>query len=151
MEESITIIISMEAQRNIDFFVDTSAFAALFVQKEISHQHYQEFFKKLSAQPNLQFTTTDYVIDEWFTLLRYRYHVPASDIVAFYEQLLAGGLKVWFVTRTDFSKSMLLAKKYHDHLLSFTDATTVVVMHYHGLKKILTMDKDFQAFGFEMI
>lgn len=146
------IIIFMAFQKNNRcFFVDTSAFVAMVYEKDPSYDHYQEMLTELGKNPLSIFITTDDILDETFTMLRSRAHLSVLEIESFWGKILTAGVRIEFLTKEDFSRGFSLMKKYHDHLLSFTDALTASFMHHHGIKSILTADHDFQMFGFEIL
>lgn len=146
------IIISMEIQRSDRrFFVDTSAFMAMVYEKDSAHRAYKHTISLLGENPLNTFMTTDYILDETFTLLRSRAGLSVDAIEKFWDKILEVGIIVKFITKDDFVRAFSLIKKYKDHLLSFTDGTTASTMLHEGIHAILTTDSDFHIFGFETL
>ena len=132
------------------YLIDTSALGALVMSSERAHQHYLLTLQELSPQQNLSIITTDYIIDEWFTMLRCKLKIPVHDIFEFYDEICPS-LIIIPITSDIFEAAIKLLRKYDDHFLSFTDATTVALMKKENIHSILTTDHDFQIFGFEIL
>lgn len=146
------IFISMVSLKNDRCYcIDTSAFVAMVYEKDQSHLRYQDLIARLGQQSLNSFVTTDDILDETFTMLRSRAHLSVGNIETFWNKIILYGVRVEFLTKDDFGRGFSLLKKYHDHLLSFTDATTASFMLHHGIKSILTTDRDFQIFHFDIL
>jgi predicted nucleic acid-binding protein len=123
-------------------FVDTSAWYALADKDDAEHQGAKAFIQKLL----LPLITTNFVVDETITLLRYRLgHKMAAEV----------GRKLWkeepaklfFVDRDTEKKAWNLFLRYSDHKFSFTDCTSFVVMEQLGIKQAFVFDSDFESYG----
>ena len=53
----------------MDIFVDTSSWCALYDPSDQYHQKATDFWKKLKSQPT-RLVTSEYILDETYTLLR---------------------------------------------------------------------------------
>lgn len=133
------------------YFIDTSALCAIISSREEYHLHYVELFKKLLKEPRARFIITDYILDECFTLLRCRIGLSPRMILKIYNDLHQAGLHIHFMGKDDFSRALKIFQKYDDHLLSFTDSSTAAFMKNQGIHQILSTDKDFQIFQFEIL
>ncbi len=90
--------------------------------------------------------TSDFIVDETITLLRYRYGRHAA--VMFGEQVYSGKLaRLEFITKNDQQKAWRLFLKYNDHCFSFTDCTSFVMMEKLRLKTAVAIDNDFRTYG----
>jgi len=123
-------------------FTDTSAWYALVDKDDQDHQAAKAFMQKLT----LPLITTNFVVDETITLLRYRLgHHMAAEV----------GRKLWaeelaqliFINRATERRAWHLFLKYGDHRFSFTDCTSFVVMEQLGLTEAFVFDRDFESYG----
>lgn len=131
-------------------FVDTSAFKALVDSSDDFHQEALKFWDHLS-QAQRSIWTTNYILDETYTLLRARLGKEAA--FNFRKQLFAS----WGFKRPQrvLVRDELEAWKYFVKLLgrgtSFTDCTSFAVMKRLGLKEVFTFDRDFARAGFRVL
>lgn len=126
-------------------FIDTSAFIALFVTKEVDHTKVVKKYQEYKQQHALLFTSY-YIFDELFTRLLYDFgkQVAAAKIE---ELLLATRRKELHVLSIDeaiFQKTTKIFIKFADHNVSFTDATSYVLFKEFKLDEIFTLDSDFR-------
>ena len=94
--------------------------------------------------------TTDYVLDETFTLLFRRLPFKdAADSLDIIELAIAEGyLRLERITGERFEKAKCLRMKFKDKpRISFTDLTSMVVMAERGITNILTEDDHFDQVG----
>lgn len=127
----------------MDFiFVDTSAWYALVDRSDLEHRAAKGFLGQLS-RPLL---TTDFIVDETITLVRYKLgHELAAKI----------GKKLWgeeiakllFIDRGIEQRAWELFLRYKEHKFSFTDCTSFVVMEQLGLHEAFAFDSDLEAYG----
>lgn len=125
-------------------FIDTSAFVALFVDKETDHKtvakQYHDYRQKRAA-----LFTSDYILDELFTCLLY---FPQVDIKKYIQKLKssisAGEITVLKVDEVLFEKAIEAFLKYSDHKISFTDATSYALLKNFELDEVFTLDNDFK-------
>lgn len=133
-------------------FVDSSAWIAL---SNSGDQHYDEaitIFNRL-RQRRMRIITTDYVIDE--TVTRLRYDLNHSVAVKFLnvierteqEDILA----VMGVDRHLFQEALRLFRQYDSARLSFTDCTSFAVCQKHEIAEVFAFDSDFEMMGITML
>ena len=132
-------------------FVDTWGWVTFSSRRETHYHAVHSFLIGFDGQVY----TSDYVLDETITLLYARYPHHAEEAARALMALVAGG----HVTReriTDerFDAAWLLRQRYADKpSISFTDLTSMVVMHERNIVQILTPDAHFAqvGFGFERV
>jgi hypothetical protein len=123
-------------------FVDTSAWYALYVWKDLHHVAAATWLKA-NRQPLL---TTDYVIDETLTLMRS--HDEGTVAIEFgthaFEQRLA---TIHSIASDEIAAAWQVFRDYDDKDWSFTDCTSKVVMERHKIATAFTFDHHFRQFG----
>lgn len=131
-------------------FIDTSAFVALFVDNEKSHQKAAQEYRYY-RQEKANLFTSHYILDELFTrLLYYGNKIDIRNLIAKLKQSISRGeLKVLNVDEEVFEQSVSTFLKFLEHELSFTDATTFNLCKNHGLDEIFTLDSDFKKIGLQ--
>jgi predicted nucleic acid-binding protein len=126
-------------------FVDTSAWYALIVSKDIDHQAVSRAFLNNS----LPLLTTDYVLDETVTLLQarigHRYAVRFIDILQ-----TSRKIELVYLSRHQIEVAIQLFCNRPDKDWSFTDCTSFVVMQDYGIELAFSLDKHFQQAGFQV-
>ena len=93
------------------------------------------------------FVTSDYVADETLTLLRMRLGIDAAE--AWWQQVDGSSRVRWeyvHLARADKARSLFF--RYRDKDFSFTDCTSLVLMHELKLREALTTDHHFLQAGF---
>jgi hypothetical protein len=94
--------------------------------------------------------TTDYVIDETLTLIRFRLGLPAAE--AWWKQIEGSARLQWEpITSERAEKARALFFRYADKDFSHTDCTSFVVMQQLKLKQALTTDRHFKQIGFQIV
>lgn len=126
-------------------FVDTSAWFALNDRKDQHHDEAVTFIRSLRATPVLLFTT-DYIVDETVTLLRFR--VSHREALAFL-RLFAGSPQILReqVTLDHLKRAAEIFRRYRDKLWSFTDCVSFAFMEEKGLDDAFAFDANFSQFG----
>ncbi len=129
-------------------FVDTSAWLALDDKNDQYHNKAVAKSSEIKRQ-RIKIITSEYIIDETITLIRYR--VSHQAAVIFGDSLLNSSIvRIVNVTDEDRIKAWEIFKKYEDKELSFTDCTSFVLTKNLRLQKIFTFDKHFKQMGFEI-
>lgn len=131
-----------------NIFVDTSWFKALADPKD---DFYSKAHKQLTSfSKNTHLVTTNYILDESFTLIRTK--ASLDRVLDFRDTLFQMGdiLKVVRVLPQDDSKAWDWFPKNWSKL-SFTDCTSFAVMTRLGLKDVATFDDHFSRAGFNML
>ncbi len=94
--------------------------------------------------------TTDFVVDETLTLLRFRLGLNAA--AAWWQQVDRSARLRWErVDSERFENARHLFFRYRDKDFSFTDCTSFVVMREIRLTHALTTDRHFRQMGFQML
>ncbi len=129
-------------------FVDTSAWLAL---NDRNDQYYSKAAAKSAEikRHRIELITSEYVLDESITLIRYR--VSHQAAVTFGNSLLNSNIvRVEDVSTEDRFKAWEMFKKFEDKELSFTDCTSFVLMKNLRLQKAFTFDEHFRQMRFEV-
>ena len=130
-------------------FVDTSAWIALLTRNDQSHQ------AALTVQAQLRhekarLLTSDYVVDETITWLRYRVgHAAAVD---FGEMTRRSQLtEVTPINLPLLDAAWDIFKKYADQEFSFTDCTSFALMQAVHVNRVFSFDHHFRVMGFTVL
>ena len=129
-------------------FVDSGAWIALVSQGD---QHYNDavtIFNDL-IQQRTQLLTTDYVIDETATRLRYKVnHSIAVQFLNLIESSkVTGRLTVTEIDSALFQEAERLFRQYDTAELSFTDCTSFAVCQQYNISEAFAFDQDFTIIG----
>ncbi|MBI4356936.1 MAG: type II toxin-antitoxin system VapC family toxin [Gammaproteobacteria bacterium] len=130
-------------------FVDTSGWMAAADGSEFSHKKMCIVRDDWLEKGGL-LITTDYVIDETLTLIRFRMGLKASELWL-QQTEESSRIRIEWINELRFEKTKHLFLKLKDKKISFTDCTSFVVMHEMKLRKALTLDKHFKQNGFEVL
>ncbi|MEW6755519.1 MAG: PIN domain-containing protein [Candidatus Latescibacterota bacterium] len=94
--------------------------------------------------------TTDYVIDETLTTLRFRLGLGAAE--TWWQQVDGSSrLRVEAIDAPRAERARTLFFRYRDKDYSFTDCTSFVVMRDLRLQAALTLDRHFAQMGFQVL
>jgi predicted nucleic acid-binding protein len=123
-------------------FVDTGVWFALAVPTYANHVRLQNW-NDSNSEP---LVTTDYVLDETLTLLRYRGENRRALVMG--ERLLNGtAASVHMVDLSSILAAWEIFRKFGDKQWSFTDCVSYVVMQRLGISSALSLDQHFRQFG----
>jgi predicted nucleic acid-binding protein len=126
-------------------FVDTGAFFA--IENERDRHHAQALVTRdelMSGGERL--VTSDYVLDEVYTLIRMRVGHRAS--VDFGESIQSSRFfRIEPVTTADFDVAWRIFKRYDDKSFSFTDCTSFALMERLKIRAAFTFDRNFLQYG----
>lgn len=129
-------------------FVDTSAWLALNDKNDQYHNNAVAKSIEIKSQ-RIELITSEYIIDESITLIRYR--VSHKAAVIFGDSLLESSIvKIIDVKGEDRIKAWEMFKKYEDKELSFTDCVSFVLMKNLKLHRAFAFDEHFKQMGFEI-
>src|SRR3990172_7619930 len=133
-------------------FVDTWAWFALMDLDNADHEIAQLANEEL-FQRGATFCTTNYVLSEAVTLIRYKLnHSAALRFRRKTDQMVAdGALTVMRVSEKQEVAAGEIFDRYRDVVLSFVDCTSFVVMRELGLTEAFTGDSHFSMMGFSLI
>jgi predicted nucleic acid-binding protein len=94
--------------------------------------------------------TTDFVVDETLTLIRFRLGLRAAD--SWWQQIDRSSRLRWERVDADrFEKAHHLFFRYRDKDFSFTDCTSFAIMREIRVTNALTTDRHFRQMGFHVI
>ncbi|MDO8725184.1 MAG: PIN domain-containing protein [Candidatus Methanoperedens sp.] len=139
----------------MEVLIDTWGWISLFNKKEKRHEDVKNWYRDFRVRRGIIYTT-DYILDETFTLLfrRTPFKFAAEAMTKIDDAVEKGYLVLEGITPRRFEKAKKLRLKYMDKcLISFTDLTSVVVMSEMEIQTILTEDDHFAYLeeGFQKI
>jgi hypothetical protein len=126
-------------------FVDTGAWFAVAVRDDADHDSAMQWLR-VNRDP---LVTTDYILSETVTLLRMRDktirgHRLATRVAT---SLLRGeSALLEKVTEDDLERALVVFRTYRDHLFSFVDCTSFVVMERLRIQSAFAFDHHFMEY-----
>jgi len=132
-------------------FVDTGAWIAIAVARDEMHQAAAAYAAHL-AQRNLPLLTTNYVLSEAYTRIRYddgHARVLAFDAIV-QEMTRKRHLTVRWVNPAIHEAALEIFRKYADHEFSVADCASFVVGREKKVHEVFGFDKDFVTMGFTL-
>ena len=130
-------------------FIDTSGFFALLSSQDPAHQAARERMSHF-ARTRRPAVTTDYVVDETFSLLKARGLRHLSPVVRNLI-LTSKSLRLEWTEPSHFTATADFFLKHLDQDFSFTDCRSFVLMREYKLRDALTTDKHFTNAGFRAL
>lgn len=128
--------------------VDTGAWIALLSATDQYAPRARERYEELAAA-GVRLVTTNYVVDETATRLRYDAGIAAA--LAFRDMLAASvvarRLRVVWIDQALERAAWQLLEQYRDVGLSLTDATSAAVAAKLRIPEVFGFDSDFEALG----
>lgn len=132
-----------------EVFADTSGLYALIDKNDAAHAAAREAVEKL-LRGGARLVVTDYVLDETVTLARARAGgLAATRVLDLVEQ--SRGLRIEWIGPERFASTCAFFRRHADHLYSFTDCSSFVVMRELRLTRALTTDRHFHEAGMEAL
>ncbi len=123
-------------------FIDTGAWFAYFVHRDPDHTAAVQWMKT----NRLPLLTTDFVLDELFTLLKLRENHAVANATG--NLLLHSGVtKIERISPGDFARAWAIFEQYSDKDWSFTDCTSKVVIERLHIVYAFAFDNHFEQFG----
>ena len=133
-------------------FVDSGAWIALLNQRDQYHDDAVVIYNGLKQQ-KARLLTTDYVIDETVTWLKYRSShqvaVQFLDLVESVEK--TGVLTVAEIDKILFQEAKKLFRQYDSVQLSFTDCTSFAICQKHNISETYAFDDHFAMMGITVL
>ena len=130
-------------------FADTGAWCALYDKGDTHHTRAVAFLRELRNQ-RVRLITSDYVLDETLTLLRFR--AGHREAVDFGKWVLQSPLvKVVRVDEMIWKAAWEIFVKYADKAFSFTDCTSFAIMRKLGITDAFAFDHNFEQMGFRLL
>lgn len=128
--------------------VDTGAWIALLSSDDQYAERAQARYRELAAE-GTRLVTTNYVVDETGTRLRYG---AGLDAALGYRRMLDDSisqrrLRIAWIDEGLEREGWRVLEQYRDVVLSLTDATTGVVARRSRITEIFGFDRDFEALG----
>ena len=121
--------------------MDTSAFCALAIPKD-QHNHKAKSVYKQIHKDKVLICTSDYVLDETYTLLKMRgSHTTA---VKFMNQMDQCNITVLRVTEDIEDSAKTIFRKIDDKRLSYTDCTSFALINQSGIEAVFAFDEHFR-------
>ncbi len=133
-------------------FVDTGAWIALSDRKDQNHSAALGVYGRLKQQRE-RLVTTDYVVDETITRLRYDLsHSAASQFIDLIEQVeKTGALTVMRIDGSILQEAKAIFRQYDTVALSFTDCTSFAVCLKHKMSQAFAYDQHFAMMGLTLL
>ena len=128
-------------------FIYTSAIYALLNLKDENHRKAVNYYENLKKK-NAIIITTNYIIDETYTLLMIR---KGQEFAVDFIDKLRIAFNVFYVEKTDDDQAIEILKKYIDKNFSFTDAMSFHIMKRDKIKTAFAFDKHFIQAGFKTL
>ena len=125
----------------MSLFVDTSVWYAAADSSDAGNRRAKAILA--ASEPLI---TTDHVLVETWTLIRYRIHRRAAE--RFWEGLRGGVASVEAVGLADLEAAWETGAAYRDQDFSIVDRTSFAVMRRLGLERAASFDDDFAIFRF---
>jgi len=137
------------------YFFDSWGWIAVVDRKDPYHETAKSFYQEYVQEGGIPITT-DYILDEVFTVLRRR--VKHAVVVTFgeaiFEAVRVQKLRLEVIDTRRREKAWELFKKYQDKPdISFTDFTSFVVMSELKIRTAFTGDEHFEKvnLGFKRV
>lgn len=130
-------------------FVDTSAFIARFHSRDQRHKDAMDYLSEIQSGrfDVVKLYTSDYVIDETVTTIFAR--TASFELTRECGETLIGSRAIerLQVDQSTFSEAWEFFKARGSIGLSFTDATSAILMRRRGIESIFTFDGHFTKLG----
>ena len=118
--------------------IDTGPILALFDKDDNRHHEVMSFFDG----KKFKFVTTTAVVTEVTHMLDFSVDIQ----ILFFQWILKEGVVLHDIGPTDIGRIVELTKKYRDMPMDFADATLVIVAERTGIRKIISIDSDFNVY-----
>lgn len=134
-------------------FIDTGAFCAFSDRKDSCHELAVRQFA-LILKENRPLITTNFIVDETYTWLRYR--LGFGQAIEFLRRIRETekrkqSLEVITIVRSIEDKAARYLEKYSDQDLSYTDATSFAVIQERKIKQVFSFDRHFYLMPIELV
>jgi hypothetical protein len=130
-------------------FVDTGGWMACADRADPAHEACAAS-RDATLEAGRLLITTDFVVDETLTLIRFRLGLAAAN--AWWQQIDGSARLRWERVASDrFERARNLFFQYRDKDLSFTDCTSIAVMQELKVKTVITTDRHFHHVGFDVV
>lgn len=129
--------------------IDTGVFYALQNERAANHEAAKNALSRVLPGEFGRPYTTDYVYDETVTLVRSRTNsfreasTVGNRILG--DDEYPDAIELINVSKELFDQSVAVFKRYYDHALSFTDASTIALVEERDFDAVLAFDDDFDG------
>ncbi|MBI4064912.1 type II toxin-antitoxin system VapC family toxin [Candidatus Gottesmanbacteria bacterium] len=133
-------------------FIDTSAWLAVYIPTEKQHQRVSTLVKQ-AVKSGTTLYTSNYISDETITRLLYDTDWPITKrFIQYYQKSVSQRtlVSLWVDEQCE-TEALVYLEKYHEHRLSLTDATSIVLVKRYTIDAILTLDSDFTKVGLRVL
>ena len=125
-------------------FIDTGAFMAYRNKKDIYHSAADGLVRRALKGEFGSIFTSDYIYDETLTLAMVR--TGNKDVIKdISDVILSSHIEMFIIDVVILEKARDLFFQLFDKRISFTDASTMVVMQQENVGKIITFDSHFNG------
>ena len=133
-------------------FVDTWAWYAMADAADTDPTLAQLANEQLLAE-NYTFVTTNFVLAETITLIRYHlHHTTAEQFRDMIQQLIYAGLvELVRINEAHEATAWEIFKQYADQKFSYTDCTSFAMMRDLKFSHVFTADHHFAVLGFTLV
>ena len=118
--------------------MDAGPLIALFDSSEKHHHSVKNFLKKNPYR----YVSTLAVLTEVSHMLDFSIEAQKD----FYEWVMHKGVIICDINQNDMPRVLELTQKYADLPMDFADATLVITAEKTGVKKIISLDRDFDIY-----
>ncbi len=125
----------------MSLFVDTSIWYAAADSSDDANGRAKVILK--AGEP---LVTSDHVLSETWTLIRYRISRQAAE--RFWDGLRSGVASIEVAGAADLEAAWQIGAAYRDQDFSFVDRTSFAVMRRLGIERAASLDDDFAIFRF---
>ncbi len=130
-------------------YVDTAAWVSAADSADISGSLVRQTRDRWLSEGGI-LVTTDYVVDETLTTIRFRLGLDAAE--AWWRQIEGSTrLRMESVGAARRERARSIFFRYRDQDFSFTDCCSFVVMRELRIRRVLTLDHHFRQMGFEVV
>jgi len=129
-------------------FVDTSAWLAVSDSRDRNHAAAMGFYKELTRGRFGRLVTSDYVLDETYTLVRKRAGPGAVERFSHGLDESPSVQSIW-ITPEQFRTAKAMFLEQGNRGWSSTDCTSFVAMRELGIVVAFAFDSDFRTAGLE--
>ncbi|MFI5417561.1 MAG: type II toxin-antitoxin system VapC family toxin [Candidatus Lutacidiplasmatales archaeon] len=130
--------------------IDTGAWYALTDPQERHHGRAVALFGRLTRGEHGRMVTSDYILDETYTLIRMRLGIePVKRLRGLLGQ--SSSIQVVRVSDNDFERSADLMIAHEDKRWSLTNCTSFILMRELEIGDAFTFDRNFAEAGFRAL
>lgn len=129
-------------------FVDSGGWLSIVIRTDRYHAEGSVYYRRLLDE-RTELITSDYVLDEVITRLRYDVgHEAAKRFIQLVEKAIEGGvLRLVYVDESIWYEAVQVFLQYADVRLSFTDCTSFAILQRLGVMEVFGYDAHFGLVG----